>query len=555
MMYRTILINTKQRNLQRIVWCESEHESPKIYELSTVTYGTVSAPYLAQRTLTQLSMDEEANFPIAASVLRNNLYMDDVLCGAATLEEAIVLRQQLKEILKSAGMELHKLCANHEKLSPDPEQNYNFATLKETKTLGVSWKPNLDCFLIKVKVCLDSSYTKRDVLSTIAKIFDPVGLMAPVISKAKIFLQQVIEIHGFADASERCYGAAVYCKSKNLKSETLVWLITSKSRVAPIKSLTIPRLELCAAVLLAKLVKRVVAVLQLETAELYLWSDSMIVLAWLRKEPMDLKTFVQNRVAKIQELYPNQLWRHVPSDQNPADLVSRRVDPDKLLQQNLWFNGPTFLSGDDDYPNRTISCREKLDEYNSELKNCVNEQVQVLIGVDGHLYFRVCDLLQLLQIKSVSKHSHVFPCKHVLPSHKPYPKALQNTRVVDIKGLFSILHAEHFVMRDLFFKALTMGYAHQTGMRKITDKFKNGPTLTLVGTPNDKSVFIPEWIHRFKLDVKKVRREEIKCQKPIHVIAPIATDYPSECIFDSIESNPHNVSQPVIEIVIPMEDC
>ncbi|GFT85110.1 integrase catalytic domain-containing protein [Trichonephila clavipes] len=69
----------------------------------------------------------------------------------------------------------------------------------------------------------------------------------------------------------------------------------------------------------------------------------MIVLTWLRKEPMDLKTFVQNRVAKIQELY-NQLWRHVPSDQNPADLVSRGVDPDKLLQQNLWFNGPTFLS-------------------------------------------------------------------------------------------------------------------------------------------------------------------------------------------------------------------
>ncbi|GFV34266.1 uncharacterized protein TNCV_991871 [Trichonephila clavipes] len=348
MMYRTILINPKQRNLQRIVWCESEHESPKIYELSTVTYGTVSAPYLAQRTLTQLSMDEEANFPIAASVLRNNLYMDDVLCGAAT------------------------------------------------------------------------SYTKRDVLSTIAKIFDPVGLMAPVISKAKIFLQrlwrsklewndllpaeeyrewqqflvsleninnieiprrilvafpEVTEIHGFADASERGYGAAVYCKSKKLKSETLVRLITSKSRVAPIKSLTIPRLELCAAVLLAKLVKRVVAALQLETAEVYLWSDSMIILAWLRKEPMDLKTFVQNRVAKIQEFYPNQLWRHVPSDQNPADLVSRGVDPEKLLQQNLWFNGPTFLSGDD-YPNRTINCREKLDEYNSELKNCVNEQIE-----------------------------------------------------------------------------------------------------------------------------------------------------------------------------------
>ncbi|GFU41729.1 integrase catalytic domain-containing protein [Trichonephila clavipes] len=354
-------------------------------------------------------------------------------------EEAIVLRQQLKGILKSAGMELHKLCTNHEKLSPDPEQNYNFATLTETKTLGVSWKPNLDCLLIKVKVCLDSSYTKRDVLSTIAKIFDPVGLMAPVTSKAKIFLQrlwrsklewndllpaeeyrewqqflvfleninnieiprrilvafpEVTEIHGFADASERCYSAAVYCKSKNLKSETLVRLITSKSRVAPIKSLTIPRLELCAAVLLAKLGEKVVAALQLETAEtisLVGFDDRLGVAS---KGTDGLKTFVQNRVAKIQELYPNQLWRHVPSDQNPADLVSR-VDPEKLLQQNLWFNGPTFLSGDD-YPNRTINCREKLDEYNSELKNCVNEQIENFQSVlNIHVNDFLNDLLNL----------------------------------------------------------------------------------------------------------------------------------------------------------------
>ncbi|GFV61616.1 uncharacterized protein TNCV_187741 [Trichonephila clavipes] len=397
MMYRTILINPKQRNLQRIVWCESEHESPKIYELSTVTYGTVSAPYLAQRTLTQLSMDEEANFPIAASVLRNNLYMDDVLCGAATLEEAIVLRQQLKGILKSAGMELHKLCANHEKLSPGPEQNYNFATLTETKTLGVSWKPNLNCFLIKRSKLewndLLPAEEYREWQQFLVSLENINNIEIP--RRILVAFPEVTEIHGFADASERCYGAAVYCKSKNLKSETLVRLITSKSRVAPIKSLTIPRLELCAAVLLAKLVKRVVAALQLETAELYVWSDSMIVLAWLRKEPMDLKTFVQNRVAKIQELYPNELWRHVPSDQNPADLVSRGVDPDKLLQQNLWFNEPTFLSGDD-YPNRTINCREKLDEYNSELKNCVNEQIENFQSVlNIHVNDFLNDLLNL----------------------------------------------------------------------------------------------------------------------------------------------------------------
>ncbi|GFV13318.1 uncharacterized protein TNCV_3656381 [Trichonephila clavipes] len=233
-------------------------------------------------------------------------------------------------------------------------------------------------------------------MTTIPSIFREYQQYRDTKAYILVAFPEVIEIHGFADASERCYGGAVYCKSKNLKSETLVRLITSKSRVAPIKSLTIPRLELCAAVLLAKLVKRVVAALQLETAELYLWSDSMIVLALLRKDPMDLKTFFQNRVSKIQELYPNQLWRHVPADQNPADLVSRGVDPDKLLQQNLWFNGPTFLSGDDDYPNRTINCREKLDEYNSELKNCVNEQIENFQSVlNIHVNDFLKDLLNL----------------------------------------------------------------------------------------------------------------------------------------------------------------
>ncbi|GFQ86325.1 hypothetical protein TNCT_273771 [Trichonephila clavata] len=95
-----------------------------------------------------------------------------------------------------------------------------------------------------------------------------------------------------------------------------------------------------------------------------------------------------------------------------------------------------------------------------------------------------------------------------------------------------------------------MGYAHPSGMRKITDKFKKGPTLTLVDLPDAKSVFIPEWIHRFKLDVYRVRREEPKSQKWIPVKAPspqITQPRKKNCFFDSILSDPHNVSQPVIE--------
>ncbi|GFT52519.1 uncharacterized protein TNCV_14831 [Trichonephila clavipes] len=245
-----------------------------------------SAPYLAQRTLRQLSYDEENKFPVAAPVLRSQFYMEDALCGAETLEEAKEVQRQLIAILKSAGMELHKICRNHSELSQCLNEIYDFSRPNETKTLGVSWNPVNDTFSFKVDVIPRDSYTKRSVLSTIVRLFDPLGIVGPAVSKAKMFMQKLwrlsidwkdplpnkvysewhqllirleslnsisiekrivienpssIEIHGFSDASGRCYGAAVYCKSKNNSGVTLVKLITSKSRVSSIKCLTIPR--------------------------------------------------------------------------------------------------------------------------------------------------------------------------------------------------------------------------------------------------------------------------------------------------------------------------
>ncbi|GFT39615.1 uncharacterized protein TNCV_441961 [Trichonephila clavipes] len=189
------------------------------------------------------------------------------------------------------------------------------------------------------------SYTKRCVLSTIARLFDPLGLLGPVVARTKIFMQSLwslkigwiddlpserakewhrfledfnsvrsicigrsilhpqatrVELHGFADASEKCYGAVIYCRSQSPDGATIVKLVTSKSRVAPVKSVTMPRLELCIVVLLAKLMKRVETTLRMKTPPMYLWIDSTIVLA--QKEPNLLKTFVANRVATIQHL-------------------------------------------------------------------------------------------------------------------------------------------------------------------------------------------------------------------------------------------------------------
>ncbi|GFW97347.1 integrase catalytic domain-containing protein [Trichonephila clavipes] len=303
----------------------------------------------------------------------SDMYIDDVLTGAETLLEAKELKNQLINIFAKGDS-------------------------SEIKVLGIYWNPKHDCFSFRVKIDLHELNTKRDVLSTIARIYDPLGLLGPVVAKAKIFLQklwmlkidwtdllpdtinrewrqfveslqvvndininrcivveqpEVIELHGFSDASQSAYGAVVYCKSITSDRKMLVHLIASKSRVAPTKQTTIPRLELCAAVLLAKLVHRVKKALKLNVTNTFLWSDSMIGLSWIRKESYQLKTFVANRIATIQEMTSSEQWRYVATEDNPADFVSRGMDSLKLKTCELWWNGPKFLMSNQ-YPQRQI---------------------------------------------------------------------------------------------------------------------------------------------------------------------------------------------------------
>ncbi|GFT63916.1 integrase catalytic domain-containing protein [Trichonephila clavipes] len=372
-MYRQILINPDQQDLQRIIWKHGPDAEILPYRLKTVTYGLSNAPFLAIRTLQQLAKDEKSRFPLASETLLYDTYMDDIVSGAPDLETAQQLQSQLKDALQSCGMNLHKWSSNspellNSSLSSDVEHSFSTDIDLSVKTLGISWKPFEDCFAFKVSVSAKHIYTKREVLSVIAKLYDPLGFLGPVIAKAKVFLQQLwqckldwddvlpnsianewrefvttlkcieevkinrfimadnnvrIVLQGFADASEAAYGAVVYLQCFLHNGAAKVSILASKYRVAPIRVISIPRLELCACFLLAQLVKKIHSTLRLNISDIVLHTDSTIALACLNTPANCLKTFVANRVAKVQELTEGFQWNHVPSVLNPADLVSR----------------------------------------------------------------------------------------------------------------------------------------------------------------------------------------------------------------------------------------
>ena len=151
------------------------------------------------------------------------------------------------------------------------------------------------------------------------------------------------QLHGFSDASEKAYSGVVYLRMEDSNGMVHTSLVASKTRVAPIKRVTIPRLELNGALILAQLLFHCKEVLDLPLGSVYAWTDSTIVLAWIQGNPRRSKAYVGHQVAQILDLTPADSWNHVVSKDNPADCASRSVFPSELLNHQLWWHGPSWL--------------------------------------------------------------------------------------------------------------------------------------------------------------------------------------------------------------------
>lgn len=435
-MYRQIWIHDDQVDLQRILWRNSSNETIKEYRLKTVTYGTANAPYLAIRTLFKLACDEETNHPIASKIIKECMYVDDLVHGAHSENEMNIIYDQLRSALSAGGFNLRKWSSNSvEFLAKIPEIDREIVQNDLIKTLGLHWNMSTDELSFEINIPNekhDIPLTKRMLLSQIASFFDPLGLISPVIIGAKHLIQSTwkkkidwdekvpseikerwlalknelhllktikikrwihvknnsrVELHGFCDASEKSYAAVIYIKTIDEKNSTNVTLLTAKARVAPIKgskNCTIPRLELCGALLLSYLTRQTIDSMKINFDKIVMWTDSRIALAWINGNPNRWRTFVANKVIKINSIIDKSHWMHIPGDDNPADYPSRGVLPSRLINNSLWWHGPSFLMNEIRFNNMNEKFDTELESKILALTVSVHEREYVLPDSDSY---------------------------------------------------------------------------------------------------------------------------------------------------------------------------
>ncbi|GFU23213.1 integrase catalytic domain-containing protein [Trichonephila clavipes] len=368
------------------------------------------------------------------------MYVDDWITGQDTREEALFMSRHAKNIMKEAGMEMRKWISNDtvlmaqwvaEGFDTHPMDASIRLGTNKTKVLGMAWQTLDDCLTLDTTGLLEfvsiNENTKRFMLQTIGKIFDPLELLSPFTIRIKCLIQELwikkitwdevlppklkekwliwckelplldnlriprlvldstndevsdlIEIHIFCDASKLAYGAAAYVKVRK-QNEVLVNLITSKTRVAPLKTVTLPRLELLGALVAARLSSRVQEIVRKKKeCKVFHWTDSKIVLFWIKGSSKRWKQFVANRVQEISKLTDPDSWYHCSGQDNPSDFLSRGLSVDTLISNNKWWTGPAFLRTDE-LPKTVSECPELNEvDYLPEIKSKDSKEHTVL---------------------------------------------------------------------------------------------------------------------------------------------------------------------------------
>ncbi|XP_071481170.1 uncharacterized protein [Diadema antillarum] len=419
-MYHRVMIPERDQHVHRFLWRNlNQDKQPDVYIMRVVTFGDKPSPAMAQTALRKTAEEGAKMYPKAASTIMHDTYMDDICASVPTVTEAEELSRSIDKVLADGGFKVKGWRSNKEFSrghDGNAEKPRLLKTITDEKVLGVVWENDSDTFSYKVKLNEDAiqaiKMTKRSILSQVARIFDPIGFATPIVIRAKIGLQRLWEeglnwddelpeesqtewrklfremekltnvrfqrcltptnargkptLCIFCDASMEAFGACAYLRWEVDEARYEVRFVTAKSRVAPLKQLTIPRLELQAAVLASRLYTTIRTEMSLDLADVIFMTDSMITLSWVKSKARSYKMFVAVRVGEIQTATDPSKWRHIPGELNVADDLSRGLDADQLTAR--WQHGPDFLREPmSDWPEEG-KAEEKMPEMEKEMR-------------------------------------------------------------------------------------------------------------------------------------------------------------------------------------------
>ena len=402
-MFHQIRVSPADQDAFRFLWWSNGNlnQEPVDHRMEVHLFGATSSPSCSNFALRRTAEDNKGEFTEeVVKTVERKFYVDDWLKSVKSAENAIEVVDQLRSILSKGGFRLTKwLCNRSEVLDSIPQTERAPSLLdldlgKEKppiqRTLGLHWDMESDKFTFKVAL-KDRPNSRRGILSLTSSVYDPLGFVAPIILPAKKLLQdlcrqklgwddpisdvdgerwekwkrqlpslseitvnrcvkpayfgdlKVAELHDFADASQIAYGAVSYLRLVDVEDRIHCAFLVGKSRLAHLKPMSVPRLELSAAVLAVQLDQSTREELDIPITQSTFWSDSTCVLQYIRNQSKRFHTFVANRLSVIHDNSAPYQWRHVSSELNPADEISRGLTVDEMRTNSKWLNGPQFL--------------------------------------------------------------------------------------------------------------------------------------------------------------------------------------------------------------------
>ena len=400
-MFHQIFLASSDSKYMRFLWNPDPNKTPEVFEMLVHIFGARDSPCCANFALQKAARDNSSEFcKITIDNIFRNFYVDDLLKSCRTTGEGRSLAKELVDLLKISGFRLTKFSSNSDEILdslPSTEVSSSPSSIQFNpesfeRALGIRWDIRSDEFSFAT-IQRKGEATKRNVLRILSSVFDPLGLLNPFTLTIKKLLQSLwkhkldwddeipdfakqiwyswlkelayidkfkmarcyttensdvtdYQLHVFSDASEDAYATAAYLRQEHESGVVSCSLVMSKNRLAPLKVITIPRLELQAAVLSSRLKTSLTKEFDIDINAIYFWTDSMITLQYINNEKRRFKTFVANRVSEIHRSSSATDWRFVEGTENPADDATRGMALEELIECKRWFQGPGFLYND-----------------------------------------------------------------------------------------------------------------------------------------------------------------------------------------------------------------